>query len=353
MKLDKLATLAATTGLAAGLAIAPGLAGEVPNKVKWKMQSAFGSKISIIGEAATRYEVLMDQISGGSFRIKFFEPGALVPALEAWSAVKAGLIESAWTTAGHHTGKFPALAWYSAVPFGPEMGEYLAWLSWGGGDEIYDKLYGEQGVKGLHCASIAPDTSGWFRRPIDSLDQLEGLKMGFSGLGAKVMAKLGVSTRSLAGAELYPALKRGVIDATEFSIPSIDLDQGFYRIAKYNYFPGWHRQASIGELLMNATKFNRLTARQRTWLKTACADSMLWSHVKSEAIQFKAMRELAKKGVIFKRWPAAVLAVFRAKWEEVIAEESAKDPLFAEVHASYKSFRDQYKIWRDHGYLRK
>jgi TRAP-type mannitol/chloroaromatic compound transport system substrate-binding protein len=353
MNLSKYARLAATTGLAAGLALSLGTAAEAQKRVKWKMQSAFGSKLSIVGEVAARYEGLMDRVSGGNFKIKFFEPGALVPALEAWSAVKAGSIESSWTTAGYHAGKFPALSWYTAVPFGPEMGEYMAWLTYGGGDEIYNRLYAEQGVRGLHCAAIAPETSGWFREPIDSLDQLKGMKIRFFGLGAKVMTKMGASTQLLAGADIYPALERGVIDATEFSMPSIDLDLGFYQIAKYNYFPGWHQQASIGELLINKDKYDGLSDQQRAWLDVGCSDSMMWSYVKSEAIQFKAMQELEKKGVIFKRWPDEVLDTLKAKWDEVVAEESAKDPLFAEVHKSYKSFRDQYKVWLDNGYLRK
>ncbi len=231
MKLGGFVRLAAMTGLAAGLAVALGSAAEAQKRVKWKMQSTVGSKISILGEAPARFEKLMDRVSAGTFKIKFYEPGALVPALEAWSSVKAGSIDSAWTTAGYHAGKFPALSWFTAVPFGPEMGEYLAWLNYGGDDEIYNMLYAEQGVKGLHCGAIAPETSGWFREPIESIDQLKGMKMRFFGLGAKVMTKMGTSTQLLAGADIYPALERGVIDATEFSMPSIDLDYGFYQIA--------------------------------------------------------------------------------------------------------------------------
>jgi TRAP-type mannitol/chloroaromatic compound transport system substrate-binding protein len=343
----------AVAAVTAGVAVSLGTSAEAQERVKWKMQSAFGSKLSIVGEVAARFEGLMDGLSGGTFKVKFFEPGALVPALEAWSAVKAGSIESSWTTAGYHTGKFPALAWFSAVPFGPEMGEYFAWLNYGGGDEIYDALYKEQGVRGLHCASIAPETSGWFREEIKSLDQLKGLKMRFFGLGAKVMTKIGVSTQLLAGADIYPALERGVIDATEFSMPSIDLDLGFYQIAKYNYFPGWHQQASLGELLMNGPKWDALNKQQKAWVNAGCSDSVKWSFVRSEALQFKAMQELQKKGVTFKRWSDDVLAVFRAKWQEVIAEESAKDPLFKKTYESYKAFRADYKIWLDNGYMRK
>ena len=321
-------------------------------KLKWKMQSAFGSKLSIIGEVARRYEDIIDDMSAGAMKIKFFEPGSLVPTLQGWDAVKAGSIDAMWGTAGYHVGKFPALSFYTAVPFGPRGGEFLAWLEYGGGDQIYDRLYHENGVHGLHCSLIAPETSGWFRKRYNSVDELKGLKMRFFGLGAVVMSKLGVSTQLLAGADIYPALERGVIDATEFSMPSIDYDLGFYQIAKFNYFPGWHQQASVGELLMNKKGWDGLSKQQQAIMKGGCGDSVTWSNTRSEAKQFEAMEKLKAKGVVSVRWSDEDLAKMSKAWDEVVVEESAKDPLFKEVHASYSSFRAKYQIWKDHGYLK-
>ena len=185
------ATVAVTAAMVAGTATSA----NAVDRLKWKMQSAFGSKLSIIGEVAARYENVIDDVSGGAMKIKFFEPGALVPTLQGWDAVKAGSIDAMWGTAGYHVGKIPALAFYTAVPFGPGPGEIMAWLEYGGGDEIYNRIYSENGVFGLHCSLIAPETSGWFREKINSVDELKGMKMRFFGLGAKVMNKLGVSTQ--------------------------------------------------------------------------------------------------------------------------------------------------------------
>jgi len=336
-----------TLGVVAGLSSSA----DAVERLRWKMQSAFGSKLSIIGEVAARYENIIDDMSGGAMKIKFFEPGALVPTLQGWDAVKAGSIDAMWGTAGYHVGKIPALAFYTAVPFGPRAGEILAWMEYGGGDEIYNRVYHENGVHGLHCAIIAPETSGWFRQKLDSIDDLRGKKMRFFGLGAKVMTKLGVSTQLLAGADIYPALERGVIDATEFSMPSIDLDLGFYQIAKFNYFPGWHQQSSVGELLMNKAKWDGLDKQQQAIMKAGCGDSITWSFVRSEAKQFGAMEELQKKGVTMVRWSDADLAKLENAWNEVVAEENAKDPLFKEVYDSYSAFRAKYKVWKDNGYL--
>jgi TRAP-type mannitol/chloroaromatic compound transport system substrate-binding protein len=139
-------------------------------RVKWRMQSAFPSHLSIIGEVAVRFEGVIHRLSGGTLEIKFYEPGALVPTFEAFDAVKAGALDAMRGTPGFNAGKIPALTWFSSVPFGPRAGEYLAWMRYGGGDEIDDEIYAEHGLKGLHCTIIAPEASGWFREEITSLD---------------------------------------------------------------------------------------------------------------------------------------------------------------------------------------
>ena len=342
--------IAAVAGLVGAVAL--GAAGDAEaKKVRWKMQSAFGSKLSIIGEVARRYQDITADMSGGDLSIKFFEPGALVPTLQGFDAVEAGSIDAMWGTAGYHTGKYPSLAFFTAVPFGPRAGELLAWLYYGGGDEIYNEIYAKHDLIGLHCSAIAPETSGWFRSKLNSIDDLKGKKMRFFGLGAKVMTKLGVSTQLLAGADIYPALERGVIDATEFSMPSIDLELGFYQIAKFNYFPGWHQQSSIGELLMKKSKFEALSKQHQAIIRHGCDASTTWSFVRSEAKQFEAMLELQKKGVESVRWSDNDIEKLAKAWDEVVAEESKDDPLFARVNESYSAYREKYAIWKEHGYL--
>ncbi len=164
-------------------------------RVKWKMHSAWGSQVPTLGYEAVRFADDITAVSGGDFTVKFFEPGALIPANEGFDAVSKGSIEMAWSTSGYDTGKYPALAFYSAVPYGPSQGETLAWYWHGGGLELEEEIYGAHGIKPMHCMSIGPETSGWFRNEIKELDQLRGMKMRFFGLGARVMQKLGVSTQ--------------------------------------------------------------------------------------------------------------------------------------------------------------
>lgn len=335
--------------LAAIMATLPAHAGDV---AKWKMQSIFGSKLDVVGEGAVILTKNMKAVSNGTLQVKFYEPNALVPAFEVLKAVSKGSIESGYTASGFHSGVIPTAAFFTSVPFGPGAGEMLAWLEYGGGHAIKDEIYAEHGVRGLSCAVIPPEASGWFRREIKTIDDLKGLKIRFFGLGARVMQKLGASTQLLAPADIYPALERGVIDAAEFSFPSIDLKLGFHQVAKHYYFPGWHNQSAVGEFLVNLKEFGKLTATHKAAIELACDANIKWTFTNGEARQFDAIRKIKAKGVTIHFWDDAILAKMRKAWEEVILEESAKDPLFKRIYASYAAFRSNYKIWKDHGYLK-
>ena len=182
-------------------------AASAQDKVRWKMQSAFGSPLTHLGPSGVRFSKDIERMSGGKFEIKFFEPGALIPPLECFDAVSKGSIESCWTTPGYHTGKYPALAFFTTVPFGPGIGEFLAWKWFGGGNKLRDEIYAKHDLVAVDCFCIGPETSGWFRKEIKSVDEMKGLKMRFFGLGAQVMQKLGVSTQLLAAADIYPGAR--------------------------------------------------------------------------------------------------------------------------------------------------
>ena len=244
-------------------------AANAQERVRWKMQSAFGSQLPHLGPSGVRFSKDIERMSGGKFEVKFFEPGALIPPLECFDAVSKGSIESCWTTPGYHTGKYPALAFFTTVPFGPGFGEFLAWKWFGGGNKLRDEIYAKHDLVAVDCFCIGPETSGWFRSEIKSIEELKGLKMRFFGLGAQVMQKLGVSTQLLAAADIYQALERGVIDATEFSMPTMDIKLGFHQIAKFNYFPGWHQQVSCSEFLMNKKAWDALPDHYKAMIEVA------------------------------------------------------------------------------------
>ena len=353
MVFGKFSKLGLTVALAAGMAfVAATTASADEKRVRWKMASAFPGKLVQLGSLGKNLSDKVDRVSGGNIQLKFFEPNALVPPLEMFDAVSSGSIDAAWSTPGYWFGKEKALTLFSAVPFGPGAGEYLAWIFYGGGYEMMDKIYARHNIKSIMCGVIAPEASGWFREEIKSVDDLKGLKMRFFGLGAKVMEKMGVSTQLIAGGDIYPALERGSIDATEFSMPAIDLNLGFYQIAKHYYFPGWHQQATLFDLMMNKDKWEALSDTQKAQLEMACGDNFREGLAEGEAIQGKALAELKAKGVNIHRWPPEILDALEKAWREVAAELAAEDANFKMAWDSLQKFRAEYAVWAELGYLK-
>jgi TRAP-type mannitol/chloroaromatic compound transport system substrate-binding protein len=340
----------AAVALSLGLAASPVAAQD--KKVRVQMGWAFPSTTGLLGPTQTRLVETLRTISGGSIDVKGFEPGALVPASQYLDAVGNGSLDMAWTVAGFWTGKDIAFAMYGSVPFGPDVGEYLAWMKFGGGEKMMKELHAKYNVEVIPCGVISPEASGWFRKEIKTLDDLKGLKMRFFGLGANVMQKMGVSTQLLQAGEIFQALQLGTIDATEFSMPVMDLTLGFHQVAKFYYFPGWHQQATINELIISKAKWAEFSATQKAQIQTACDATMLQQFAEGEAVQFKAMKELQDKGVQLKKWPKNFLDAYEKAWVEVAAEQSAKSPEFKKAWDSYSAFRKDYAIWKDMGYLR-
>jgi TRAP-type mannitol/chloroaromatic compound transport system substrate-binding protein len=347
MMIRKSATLTAAA-LAVTAVFAASSAQAQQPKVNWKLQSAFGSTLTHLGTSGVRLTKDVSDMTDGNFSIKFHEPGALVPVLECFDAASKGSVDACWSPAGNYAGKYVALSFFTAVPFGPGFGEFMAWKKFGNGDKLRDEIYAKHGMIAFDALAIGPETSGWFRREIKSMEQIKGLKMRFFGLGAKVMQKLGVSTQMLAASDIFPALERGVIDATEFSMPAMDIKLGFHQIAKFNYFPGWHQQTSVTEIMMNKKAFDSLPKSYKKVLEVAAGHQLQYTYAESEATQFGVMAEMRDKHKVqVKRWNDAQLAVFEKAWLDVIKEESAKDPLFKRIADDYLAFRKNYAIWGD------
>ncbi len=318
-----------------------------------EMTSSFSRNLPILGTAAVNF---VETINGISTTVEFehFDPGELVPTLEALDAVSNGSVDASFATAGYWQGKITAASLFAAVPFGPEAGEFLAWMFYDDGLELFQRMYDENDydVHVIPCGIIAPETSGWFRTEITSLEDLEGLNMRFFGLGAEVMQRLGVSTSLLAAGDIFPALERGAIDATEFSMPLIDQRLGFYNIASYNYFPGWHQPATMFELLINNDVWNDLDEISHRQIETACMANITSNYAEGEAVNYAAMiQNTEEHGVTISQWPDEMLDAFETAWNEVAAELAAEDEFFAEVWADLQDFREGYQVWSDNIYL--
>ena len=318
-----------------------------------EMTSAFSRNLPILGTAGVDF---VDKINSISTDVEFehFDPGELVPTLEALDAVSSGSVDAAYTTAGYWQGKITSASLFAAVPFGPEAGEFLAWMLYDDGAELFQRMYDENGynVKVMPCGIIAPETSGWFKEPINSVEDLEGLNMRFFGLGAEVMQRLGVSTSLLAAGDIFPALERGAIDATEFSMPLIDQRLGFYNIASNNYFPGWHQPATMFELLINKDRWEDLDELSQNQIEIACLANITTNYAEGEAKNFAAMiSNVEENGVTIRQWPDEMLATFESTWNEVAVELATEDEYFKLVWDDLQEFREGYKTWVNNIYL--
>lgn len=313
----------------------------------FEMTSAFGRNLPLLGTGAVKFAEKINAISD-EVEFEQFDPGELVPALESLDAVSNGSVDAAYTTSGYWQGKLPAASLFAAVPFGPETGEFLGWMLYDDGLELFQRMYDEGGynVKVMPCGITPPETSGWFKEEITSVDQLEGLNMRFFGLGAEVMQRLGVSTSLLAGGDIFPALERGAIDATEFSMPRVDSALGFFNIAKYNYFPGWHQPSTIYELLINKDRWDDLDETTQNQIEIACLANLADNFAEGEATNYAAMIEnIEQNGVTVAQWSPEVLETLEATWNEVAAELAAEDAFFAEVWTDLQEYRENWAVW--------
>lgn len=320
-------------------------------QIRWRMASTYPSHVVILGSMGKRVARLVREISGGRFVLRFYEPGALTPPFEIFDAVAYGAIEAGWSTPGYWAGREPALQLFASVPFGPRAEEYLAWFDHGGGREIFEEIYHRHGIHSLICGVSPPEAGGWFKRPITKPEDFRGLKIRYFGLGGKVLEKLGASVQLLAGGDIFPALELGTIDATEYSVPAVDLNMGFYQAAKHYYFPGWHQQSTFFELLVNLKKWQGLPAADKAILQAACSANIRESLSEGEALQVAAIEKLKAKGVVFHQWPSAVLTALRQAWDEVAEELAAEDADFARAWKSLNAFRARSRTWRQLGYL--
>jgi TRAP-type mannitol/chloroaromatic compound transport system substrate-binding protein len=323
-------------------------------RILLKVPICFATVLPGLGTTITWVAERLELASGGTIRMKVYEPGKLVAPFEILDAVSKGKTNAGYSTAGYWVGKIPASPIFSAIPFGPEAGEYLAWLYHGNGGKLYQEMYDQAGynVKVLVLGIIAPETSGWFTKPIESPDDLKGLRMRFFGLGGQAMQKLGASVSTIPGGEIFPALEKKAIDATEFSMPAIDQRLGFHKIAKYNYFPGWHQQATVFELLINKDVWNSMSERQQLVMELICKAATADSFAYTEAIQWQAMKDnVEKNGVTNMYWPDEMLDTFKKAWEEVAVEQANQDAFFKKVWDDLSAFRKDYKLWQTYGFL--
>jgi TRAP-type mannitol/chloroaromatic compound transport system substrate-binding protein len=336
------------------LAVPPGDVCADQRNILLKVPVCFATSLPVIGDSAVWLADNLNVASNGSIKVKIYEPGALLPPFEILEAVSENKVNAGLASAAYWQGKLPAASFFSTVPFGPEAPEYLAWLFQGNGLKLYQEMYDRAGfnVKVLPAFIISPETSGWFAKPVNSVGDLKGLRIRFFGFGGKIMQKLGASVSLLPAGEIFPALEKGAIDAAEFSFPAIDQKLGFYKVVKYNYYPGWHQQATILEMLINKSTWESMSPAQQKLIEMTCMAGITHTLAYCEAIQGPVIRENTKsRGVKNMTWSPEMIDTFEKTWQTVAKEESAKDPFFKKVWDDLSAFRQEYAFWSTRAFL--
>lgn len=356
--------VALTAGLLASLAIRPAGNGLSVNAdgapapslsataiQRWRVPGAFQTNMPVLGDNILYVTQALESASGGHFDLTVFEPGELVPAFSITDAVREGKIEAGYTWLGYDQGKIPASALLGAVPFGMEPWEFSAWWYEAGGRELAEELYEPYNLHPVFCGITGPETAGWFRFEIRELKDFEGLKIRFAGIGGKVIARLGASVTMLPGGEIFQALEKGAIDATEFALPVVDQSLGFDRVARFNYFPGWHQPATGMHLVINLKLWNTLSETEQALINVACTAGVTRNLARSEALQGSVIAKFKERGVSAVTLPRPILEELRTVTESVLDEEAAADPWFAKILEAQRRFRAEHRLWKERAYL--
>ena len=305
-------------------------------QVRWRMATSWPVSLDTIYGGAETICKQVKAMSGGGFTIEPFAAGEIVPGLEVLDAVQAGSVECGHTASYYYIGKNPAFAFGTAVPFGLTAQQQNAWLYQGGGNEAMDALFADFGAKSFPAGNTGGQLGGWFKRPVDNLASLKGLKMRIPGLGGKVMASLGVNVQVLPGGEIYLALERGAIDAAEFTGPYDDEKLGLPKAAKYYYYPGWWEPGPSLTALVNRTAWDKLPKEYQAMFSTACYQANLGMLSKYEQRNSEALLRLRRQGIKLEAYSNDILE----------AAKEATSVLFADLAADDASFRDLLERWR-------
>ncbi len=317
----------------------------VQKKVTLKLATSWPAHFPIMGTGVDNFAKRCFELSGGTLEIKVYPKNILVPALQVFDATSASQIDAFHSGVYYWKGKNSAFSIFGGMPLGLTSEEMLTWLKFGGGMELWRELYAKFNLYPLVGGSTGPQMGGWFKKPINSLADLKGLKMRIPGLGGEVLKRLGVNPILLPAGEIYTSLERGTIDATEWVGPALDRMMGFDKAADY-YYTGWHEPGSILEITFNKERWEKLSPQHQAII-TATAEEMTGTMV--EEFRYKNAKALAQlpKNVQIKTFPKEVTEAAKVALKEVLSDESKKNPDFKRVLKSYKSFTELNKKWDD------
>ena len=343
------ATGALATVAAAAIVDAPDVIAQP--KVQWRMSTTWTPALDVLQGAAQRLAKVVEETSGGRFRIEVYPGGQIMPPFECFAAASKGTIEAFMASAYYWTAREPAVEWFTAVPFGMDAEGMAAWYYQGEGLKLWEETYAAFNLVPRPATAVSPQMAGWFRKKTNTIGDYKGLKMRIgSGQGGKVYVKAGGTAVLTPAAEIYAELERGVIDAAEWIGPHDDMKLGLHKTARYYYYPGWHEPGNTTEFGFNKKAYEALPVDLQRTLDHAAAAVQVYGltdyHAKNSIALGRLKAEFQGKVEVL-QLPVPVLRDLKKLSAEVAREESEKTPMARKVHASFTKFQALVDPW-DH-----
>ena len=339
-------SLIKNAGIAGVLAAGVAPAVHAQAAVRWRLSSSFPKSLNSIFGSAEKMSETVKALSGGKFEVSVHAAGELMPAFGNVDAIQNGTIEMGQTAPYYFTGKNAIFAFGCAVPFGLTARQMDAWMEHGNGRKLMDEFYAQYNIKSQSAGNTGTQMGGWYRKEIKTVADLKGLKMRMGGgLFGEAMAKLGVVAQNMPAGDVYQALEKGTLDATEFVGPFDDEKLGFNKVAPNYYYPGWWEGGAELEFFINKKAFDALSAENKAILVAATNVAARDMTSKYDTLNPTALKRLVAAGTKLRPFSKEVMdAGFKASME-VFAEHEAKSPEFKKIHQDMRAFQRDQILW--------
>lgn len=319
-----------------------------------KLAETWPPNFPIFGESTKNMAAMAEKMSNGRLKITIDSKNKHKAALAIFDLVSSGQYDMGHSASYYYKGKVPATLYFTTMPFGMTAPEQYAWFYYGGGMELMEEVYAPHGLLSFPGGNTGNQMSGWFRKEIKSVSDLQGLKMRIPGFAGEVIAKVGAKPTNIPAGELYTALDRGTIDALEWVGPSLDLAMGFHKVAPY-YYTGWHEPGTELNFMVNKKVWDDLPGDLREILRVAMRTAAYDMYIQSYHASGENLAAIRAEypNIKIHTFPASVMTALRKANNDLLAEK-ASDPVAKKILDSQEKYLNTIRAWTkisDQAYL--
>ena len=328
----------------AGAVAVPAMAQALP-AISWRLASSFPKTLDTIFGAADTFTNRVSQLTGGRFQIRSFAGGEIVPGLQVMDAVQAGTVEMGHTASYYYFGKDPTFSFDTAMPFGLTSRQQTAWMEQGGGRELMREFFRGYGIVNFLGGNTGTQMGGWYRKQIKTTADVKGLKIRIAGFAGRVMERMGAVPQQIAGADVYPALEKGTIDAAEWVGPYDDEKLGLAKVAPFYYTPGWWEAGPQLSFYVGIKAWEKLPKEYQAAIEAASYEAHLVMQAEYDAKNPAALARLLKSGAKLNYFSKPILDAAYKISSELMDEEASKNAKFKKIYEPWKRFRQDQNMW--------